>query len=388
MGDLFIQWRSRVDVNSLRAVDAYMQELPEFRQAAADPRARAGMLDFAVFLRERTVALAAEGEAFTDNDLDIMVTAGRERGAAGISPSSHRHVLLLHTSLTLREVHEVAKPHDIDSLMHALRWMPPQGLAAQAAYSRGFVQGQQAHLRIADRVRVLVELVFAGDAMAADLATSLAMTVPARCVVLVVRVRVAPGHADPPRIGIVEDLLARYWIPLSWQAPDEFVALVGADGSVSAADRALAVARDFGQLVELPCAVGAAEGDADGFAGTLAQARQVCQVAPLTVRPDTVYYRTDLFAELGVSRVPPVDEWLRDVGQRLTAGPQLVATLDTFYRNKMARTLTAAALCIHPRTLDYRLHRVRELTGLDPVSVRGIRILSTTVTRVLAGAWT
>jgi hypothetical protein len=75
--------------------------------------------------------LAAEGEAFTDNDLETMVAAGRQRGAAGISPFSHRHVLLLHTSLTLREVHEVAKPHDIDSLMHALRWMPPQGLAAQ-----------------------------------------------------------------------------------------------------------------------------------------------------------------------------------------------------------------------------------------------------------------
>jgi hypothetical protein len=99
-------------------------ELPEFRQAAADPRARAGMLDFAVFLWEWTVALAAEGEAFTGNDLETMVAAGRQRGAAGISPSSHRHVLLLHSSLTLREVPEVAKPHDIDSLMHALRWMP------------------------------------------------------------------------------------------------------------------------------------------------------------------------------------------------------------------------------------------------------------------------
>jgi sugar diacid utilization regulator len=134
--------------------------------------------------------------------------------------------------------------------------------------------------------------------------------------------------------------------------------------------------------------VGAAEGDAEGFADALAQARQVCRVAPLTVRPDTVHYRADLFAELGVSRVPPVDEWLRDVGQRLTAGPHLVATLDAFYRNKMTRTLTAASLGIHPRTLDYRLNRVRELTGLDPVSVRGVRILSTTVTRVLAGAWT
>lgn len=385
MDDLFVHWRNRVGVNSHRAVDAYLENLPDFRQVAANPRAREGMLDFAVFLRERTVALAAEGGAFSEDDLETMVESGRERAAAGISPASHRHVLLLHTSLTLREVHEVAGPHDIDNLMNALRWLPPQGSAAQAAYTRGFLRGQKAHLPVADRVRVLTELLLTGDPMAGDLAASLVMTVPARLVVLVVRIPPAPGRAAPPRGEVVEDLLARHWLPLSWEAPGEFIALVGGDGRVPAEERALALTRDFGQLVEVPCAVGAADGAGEDPADTLARAREVCRVAPLTTRPGKVHYRTDLFAELGVTRVPPIDEWLRDVGRLLAAGPQLVATLDAFYRNKMGRTLTAASLGIHPRTLDYRLRRVQELTGLDPVSVRGVRILSTTVTRVLAG---
>jgi sugar diacid utilization regulator len=111
-------------------------------------------------------------------------------------------------------------------------------------------------------------------------------------------------------------------------------------------------------------------------------------VAPVHARPGPVHFRTDLFAELGVAQVPSVDRWLRELACRLAAGPDLVTTLDAFYRNDMGRTRTAAALCIHPRTLDYRLQRVHELTGLDPVSVRGVRILSTAVTRVLAGAWT
>ena len=388
MGDLFAVWRSRVEMISLRVVDAYVAELPDYRRIVADPRARAELVDLMVFARGRTVDLATEGKQFTDDDLETIAAGGRVYGAAGVSPATQRRAVLIHTKLTLRELSKAAGSHDIDTLTRVLRWYAPQSRAVQAAYARGFLQGQQAHLPVADRVRVLAGLLLTGDAMAAELARSLAMTVPARCVVLVVRIPTAsPGRANPPRAEIVTDLLARYWIPVSWEAPEEFVALVGADGPVSAEDRALAVARDFGQLVELPCAVGAAIGDIGDLAGTLEWARQVCRVAPLDTLPATVYYRTDLFAELGVARVPRVEEWLRDVAGQLAGGPQLVSTLAALYRTGMSRTLTAAALGIHPRTLDYRLRRVQELTGLDPVSARGVRILATTVNRVLSGSW-
>jgi DNA-binding PucR family transcriptional regulator len=52
----------------------------------------------------------------------------------------------------------------------------------------------------------------------------------------------------------------------------------------------------------------------------------------------------------------------------------------------MNRTSAAAALHIHPRTLDYRLRRVREVTGIDPGSTVGVRLLSATVARTLAVA--
>ena len=96
-------------------------------------------------------------------------------------------------------------------------------------------------------------------------------------------------------------------------------------------------------------------------------------------------YLPDLFAEVGAIRLPPVDGWLREMTGRLATGPRLVSTLDALYRNDMSRSRTAASLDIHPRTLDYRLRRVRDLTGLDPVSIRGVRVLSTVVNRALAG---
>lgn len=386
MRDLFVEWRRRADVFSHRAVITYTQELPDYRRFLADPRVRAEMVDFGVFVRERTVTLVADGTTFTGDDLAVMVASGRERGAAGISPVSHQRALHLHTALTLDEVRQSARSHDVGALMHTLRALPLLAGPSRAAFTRGFLAGQRTNLPVAERVRTLVDLLLAGDELAADLATDLGMDVPARCVVLVVRTPGAPaGHADPPRAEIVAELLSRHWLPLSWPVREEFVALVGADGVRSAHDRALAVAQDLGQLVELPCAVGAEEGD--DLAAALAQAREVCRAAPLDTAPGTVYYRTDLFAELGIARVPPVDHWLRGVAHQLVGGPRLVTTLAAFYRNRMSRTLTAAELGVHPRTLDYRLRRVHELTGLDPVSVRGVRILSTAVTRQLSGAW-
>ncbi len=62
-------------------------------------------------------------------------------------------------------------------------------------------------------------------------------------------------------------------------------------------------------------------------------------------------------------------------------------TLDAYYRNDMNRLLTAAYLHIHPRTLDYRIQRVRDLTGINPTTTRGIRTLSSIIGRMLAGAW-
>jgi DNA-binding PucR family transcriptional regulator len=94
---------------------------------------------------------------------------------------------------------------------------------------------------------------------------------------------------------------------------------------------------------------------------------------------------SDTFVELGVARTPDVEEWLRGIGQRLAAGPDLVTTLDAFYEHGMNRLRAAGALHIHPRTLDYRLRRVGELTGLDPESVQGVRTFSATVSFLLSG---
>lgn len=375
MADLFTLWRYRVDANSRRAVDVYVRELPDYRKIADDSGERAAMLDFAVFLRKRTVALVSENKPFPDDDLAFIAAVGRNRAESGLSLASQRHALLIHTSLTLKEVHEAANPHDLDDVMHTVALLPTLGLAAQTAYAQGFLAGQEAVLSVVDRVQQLAQMLLTDDPVAADMAAGLVMNVPDECVVTVVRI----PAGNPCRTDVLQDLLSRHWIPVRWVELGEFVALVPDESQV------LGVVQDIGDRVGLPCAVGASRGRIGELAETFARARQVSRAAPVRSVPSAVHYLTDVFPEIGAARIPPVDRWLREVAGTLADGPDLVATLDAFYRNDMARTRTAASLNIHPRTLEYRLRRVHDLTGLDPVSVRGVRILSATVTRVLAG---
>ncbi|WP_282791857.1 helix-turn-helix domain-containing protein [Streptomyces sp. CC224B] len=151
-------------------------------------------------------------------------------------------------------------------------------------------------------------------------------------------------------------------------------------------DLARDLVRDFAGAIGRPCAAGTATAPLAELAGALARARRISRAAPLRHAPagPRPHTTADVFVELAVADVPLVDAWLATVAGRLEPGPDLVVTLDAYYRHDMDRSATAAALNVHPRTLDYRLRRVRELTGLPPGSTRGVRILSAAVTRRLA----
>jgi sugar diacid utilization regulator len=174
-------------------------------------------------------------------------------------------------------------------------------------------------------------------------------------------------------------VLARHRLVAAWLAPDEYVVVTPGAG-----ERALAQVRDAVEAIGCSCRIGSADGTVGRLAAALASARQIGAVAPPEEHPTRLYAMADLFVEMSVAASPAVDVWLQDFGRRLAAGPSLVETLHTYYRHDMSRTTTAATLNIHPRTLDYRLRRVRDVTGVDPASTVGIRVLSAAVTRIRA----
>jgi hypothetical protein len=416
VSDLFSQLKARVDVNARRAVGVYISELAEYRAVWTSEAELAELMDFAVLLRRRTAELSAADQPFSAADLEIMTSVGRERGHKGLSLAAQQSVLVVHSTLTLREVQEAAGPKDNDKLMRMLGWLSQQGTIAGRAFTHGFLDGQKHVVPAIMRVQLLADMLLADDSAAPEVARGLGLPMADRYVVTVVRVAGEPiPSTGGTRQDIIEILLKSHQAPVTWHRPEEFVALVpaasngtGSNGTGStgssgnnggnagnpsteaadaATERALALARDFAEIVARPCAVGTATGAVSALAAAVALARQVSAAAPIEAVPSRAHDVADVFVELGTAGLPHVDQWLRDVAGRLSGGPALVTTLDAYYRSDMNRLLTAAALHIHPRTLDYRLRRVRELTGIEPGSTHGVRVLSTAVARMLAGAW-
>jgi hypothetical protein len=381
MSDLFSLLLDRVDRNARRAVEVYTAELPAFREVATATPDRSAMFDFAVLLRRREAELAADNEPFTQEDLAALCAVGAERGRQGVSLKAQRQVMVLHSVLTLREIQEAAGPGEVDQLMHMLGWLPANGLAAQSAYTRGYLMGQKSFLPLVPRIRQLARALLADRNVAADLAESLDLRVPDGYLVLSVRVAGRPAGQDE-RDQVLDALLRRTRVPMVWDEPDELVALLPGDAGRGPEQRALALAAEFAELVARPCSIGAATARSGAVAEAAALASRVSLVSPRQSAPCHLPTLRDVFVELGAAQVPQVDEWLTGLGRQLANGPDLVRTLDAFYRHDMNRLNTAGELRIHPRTLDYRLHRVRELVGIEPGSTRGVRTLSTAVARL------
>ncbi|MBJ3805751.1 helix-turn-helix domain-containing protein [Streptomyces flavofungini] len=429
MDGLFAELARRASSSARREVDAYAREIPEFGILDVDARARAETLEYAVWLRRRTGELAPTSAELTPSDLTAIAAMGESRAASGLSLDSRQRVLRLHTALMLREVNEATdaqRDGDPDELVRLLGWFAAQGERGIEAYCQGFVAALRHRLPYMDQVALLVRALLAGDPMADELARAVGMRVPDHCAVTVIRVpspRTPGAERDRGPEGEVEALIKEHQVPLMWSpptasTPGELIALTPltpAPPATPAPTRlpgardpevrepemrdpeirdpevripeVLDLIRDFAQSLPTPCAAGTTTTALPDLPTALDRARRISRAAPLRRSPARPHTTADVFVELAVADVPFVDAWLHTLAHRLAPGPDLLLTLDAYYTHDMNRTTTATALNVHPRTLDYRLRRVRELTGIAPGSTRGVRVLSSVVRRGLSGAW-
>lgn len=115
---------------------------------------------------------------------------------------------------------------------------------------------------------------------------------------------------------------------------------------------------------------------ADAVPAAYRAARDLLAVAPALRVAPVVITAGDALPEnlLGADR--GTAKQLEDLVDRLAVHPGLVETVTVFLDSDMDRGRTAERLHIHRRTLTQRLYRIRELTGYDPRSTRGVQVLS------------
>ncbi|MFI7530137.1 PucR family transcriptional regulator [Nocardia salmonicida] len=105
--------------------------------------------------------------------------------------------------------------------------------------------------------------------------------------------------------------------------------------------------------------------------GAAKEAHELLDLAEKLHRPAGLYRMRDLVVEYQITRPGPGRRHLAAILAPLHDQPDLVETLTEYLRYSRNRRRAANTLHIHPNTLDYRLQRVAQITGMDPTHVDG-----------------
>ncbi|HKE97522.1 MAG TPA: helix-turn-helix domain-containing protein [Actinomycetes bacterium] len=112
----------------------------------------------------------------------------------------------------------------------------------------------------------------------------------------------------------------------------------------------------------------------------VAEAREILWLVKQLGRPPGVYVLDNVLLEAAIARSARVHARLVELVKPLHTGPDLIATLVAYFDADFQRRKAAAALHVHPNTLDYRLRRIHELTGVSPLTSDGANLLSAALT--------
>jgi len=130
-------------------------------------------------------------------------------------------------------------------------------------------------------------------------------------------------------------------------------------------DRLSRLVEHLGRMCGAELLVAAAVAAPGGVADAARLVGEVREVAQASGRGPGLYLLDDVLLEYQLSRPSPARDRLAALLDPLTRRPELLDTLRTFLACGLDRRQAAARLQVHPNTVDYRLRKATELTGLD-----------------------
>ena len=107
-----------------------------------------------------------------------------------------------------------------------------------------------------------------------------------------------------------------------------------------------------------------------------AECADVANLAQIVGRPPGLYTIDDVMLEYQLSRPGPARDRLAQQVAPLNEQSHLLDALEVHLRHGGDRKSAAAELFVHPNTLTYRLRRIGEVTGINPMTPDGSRLLA------------
>ena len=286
---------------------------------------------------------------------------------------------------------EHAEPDETDALLRAVDTIQSYVQTVTSAVSSAYLEEQQSiYGEERDTRRALAQALLSGDPADA-LAARLGVRLPRGYIVLALALG---QHADEAEPGVAGSVAGRRKLRRVQAALDQYAGepvltlLDGAGGEalLPTAPDGPELENDIEALPKLLDSISAAAGvevtagaaccSPGGLPATARQARDVLGLVRKLERPPGLYLLDDVLLEYQLTRPSDALTPLAGLLAPLDRNPDLLLTLETYLEHDLDRRRTAAALHVHPNTLDYRLRRIVDLTRLEPSTARGLQLLA------------
>jgi len=282
-----------------------------------------------------------------------------------------------------------ARPDETDAVIAAGARVLSYAQQVTAEVAAAYLEEQQTiYGEERDARRALASALLSGEP-ADSLAARLGVSIAPAYVVAALRIG---AHPDEAERGVGGAIAARRKVRRAQRALDNWLGepVIGLldpvggavllpttpEGAQECAERLPQLAARLAEAAGADVTAGGALalGPAD-IARAAAQAQDVVRLARVLERPPGGYLLRDVLLEYQLTRPSDAQADLALLLEPLERNPDLPLTLEVYLEHDLDRRSTAAALHVHPNTLDYRLRRIVELTGLDPSTTRGLQLL-------------
>jgi hypothetical protein len=281
-------------------------------------------------------------------------------------------------------------PDEVDILLAAGVRVLAYTQQVTAAVAAAYLEEQQTIFgEERDAARLLASALLSGEPADA-LATRFGVSIAPAYVVVALRMALHPDESDERNVGgaiAARRKVRRAQAALDGWAGQPTVTLLdpsggavflptSAEAASALADRLPEVAVAVEKAAGAPVLIGGAVAiGARDVPRAAAQAQDIVRLARMLDKAPGAYLLRDVLLEYQLTRPSDAQDELARLIEPLDRNPDLPRTLAAYLDQDLDRKRTATMLHVHPNTLDYRLRRIIELTGLDPTTAHGLQLL-------------
>ncbi|MFD8568302.1 PucR family transcriptional regulator [Streptomyces sp. NPDC059639] len=370
--------RARVPALTRRVVTRLRSELPVYAELPGEEIA-GDIADIVQYTLRLLADVIEHRRPATDAELAQQRDSAAQRAEEGVPLDAILTAYQIGTAMCWAELSQDARPAELSDLKEAVDRIMVLQQQVTSAVSRAYLQARaildsQEH----GGRHALLAALLAGET--GDVERRPGVQRPAALyAALTLRLGTHPDETLPgPGAGVA----ARRKIRRVRAALDAFgagtgePALTSLDSSGGTALLPLADAPPWPELCALteaaagaagvPVTAAAAVVEPAGVAAAVAENGEIVDLVERTGRGPGLYRLADVLLDYQLSRPSVALEGLALLLQPLDSKPELLHTLETYLRHGLDRRGCAAALHIHPNTVDYRIRRIARLTGLSP----------------------